>query len=77
MEIWGDFQGLSGVTGGEGRGSKNRKFEVTSFMNDPLFNFQTLLKNQVHVIVFMLYNHPNNICSRYVKTVSALVKLLS
>ena len=32
MAIWGDFQGLTGVTRG-GRGSKNWKIGMTSFMD--------------------------------------------
>ena len=35
LAVYGDFQGITGVTRG-GRGSKNRKIGVTSFMDDPL-----------------------------------------
>ena len=35
MAMWGDFQGLIGVTGGGG-GGKNWKIGVTSFMDGPL-----------------------------------------
>ena len=34
LAIWGDFQGINGVTGGGG--SKNWKIGVTSFMDGPL-----------------------------------------
>ena len=36
MGIWGDFQGLTEATEGEGGGSKNAKIEAMSFMDDPL-----------------------------------------
>ena len=37
MAIWGDFQGLTGMTrGGKGGGLKIWKIGVTSFMDDPL-----------------------------------------
>ena len=36
MAIWGDFQGLTGATGG-GRVVKNRENEATSFMDAPLW----------------------------------------
>ena len=35
MEFWGDFQGLTEVSGG-GRGVKSAKIEATSFMDGPL-----------------------------------------
>ena len=38
--IWGDFQGISGVTRG-GKGLNNWKIGVTSFMNDSLFQNTT------------------------------------
>ena len=41
MGIWGDFQVIFGVTRGEsGRGSKNWKIWVTSFMDAPVLNYE-------------------------------------
>ena len=41
MGIWGDFQVIFGVTRGEsGRGSKNWKIWVTSYMDDQVFNYE-------------------------------------
>ena len=42
LGIWGDFQGITGVTSG-GRGSKNWKNGVTSFMDDPLVRIVNFL----------------------------------
>ena len=40
MMIWGDFQGIKGVTrGGKAkRGIRNKKFKVSSFMDGPNVN---------------------------------------
>ena len=52
MVIWDDFQGLSGVTGG-GRGSKNTKIGVTSFMNGPLSKPHSKFPNELMHCAFL------------------------
>ena len=49
IAIWGDFQGLTGVTRG-GLGSKNWKIGVTSFMDGPLKVF--FFKKDLNLRIF-------------------------